>query len=201
MTGYLNKVECGSQLDIVGFQKKKIIGFWCSWVVAIWLLSHCCCLGSLVLLLSLLALLFGPFVLLLVGSFYIVVVVVGQLFLYCCCLGPFAFWPDFSCWCLSPLALLFQNKQLLLLLKFFGVVVQQWTTSFIVWVFLHYCSTMYISFATWDSLHCFSLPLLLFGSSKLRYLFWFNFQVYCFVPFVLLLNSSYYCLAPFVVAY
>lgn len=50
------------------------------------------------LLLSLLALLFGPFVLLLVGSFYIVVVVVvGQLFLYCCCLGPFAFWPDFSC--------------------------------------------------------------------------------------------------------
>jgi hypothetical protein len=97
MTGYLNKVECDSQLDIVGFQKKKIIGFWCSWVVAIWLLSHCCCLGSLVLLLSLLALLFGPFVLLLVGSFYIVVVVVGQLFLYCCCLGPFAFWPDFSC--------------------------------------------------------------------------------------------------------
>jgi hypothetical protein len=72
---------------------------------------------------------------------------------------------------LSPLALLFQNKQLLLLLKFFGVVVQQWTTPFLVWVFLHYCSTMYICFATWISLHCCSLFLLLFGSSKLRYLF------------------------------
>lgn len=74
MTGYLIKVEYGSQLDVLGFQKKKIIGFWCSWVVGIWLLSHCCCLGCLVLLLGLLALLFGPFVLLLVGSFYIVVV-------------------------------------------------------------------------------------------------------------------------------
>ncbi len=152
------------------------------------------------LLLGLLALLLSSFVLLLVGAFYIDVVV-GQLFLYCCCLDFLAFLLNSSCWCLGPLALLFHNKQLLLLLKFFGVVVQQWTTLFIVWVFLHYCSTMYISFATWVSLHCCSLLLLLFGSSKLRYLFLFSFHVYCSVPFVLLLSSSYCCLAPFVVAY
>jgi hypothetical protein len=97
MTGYLNKVEYGSQLDILGFQTKKFIEFWCSWVVAIWFLSYCCCLGSFVLLLGLLALLFGPFVLLLVGSFYIIVVL-GRLFLYCCCcLGLLAFLPNSSC--------------------------------------------------------------------------------------------------------
>jgi hypothetical protein len=50
-----------------------------------------------VLLLGLLAWLFGPFVLLLVASFYIVVVVVGQLFLYCCCLGLLECLPNFSC--------------------------------------------------------------------------------------------------------